>query len=250
MQVSHDGCLIKERQSMFSTEKTGSHILTQLQMKSAVMVALDNNDFESVLTLALQNRKVLSVLIRLAYDKETLVGWRAIVAIGLVASIYVRSNYDFLRETVRKLLWSLSDESGGIGWSAPEILGEIVSADPKKMADVIPLLAGVYYIEEQVFRPGILYALKRIAESNPESAGDYQDLLLAGLSDANPLARIYALQLIRTLQERNVLKKTDVIINRVREMVSDRAEAWIYKDNNFSGVEVADVAQSVQSSFI
>jgi hypothetical protein len=161
-------------------------ILTQLEMKQAIVDALDANDFETVLTLALQNRKALSVLVRLSYDKDTLAGWRAIIAIGRVASVFVRNNYDFLRETVRKLLWSLSDESGGIGWSAPEILGEIVSADPKKMADIVPLIAEVYTIEEQVFRPGVLYALKRIAEASPEAVSPFQKLVVDGLSEQDP----------------------------------------------------------------
>ena len=66
----------------------------------------------------------------------------------------ITTDLDFLRETCRKLVWSLSDESGGIGWSAPEILGEIVSADPKRFKDFIPLMASVYEIEEDVFRGG------------------------------------------------------------------------------------------------
>jgi hypothetical protein len=57
--------------------------------------------------------------------------------------------------------WSLSDESGGIGWSAPELIGEIVCADPRRFADIVPLIADVYAIEEDVFRPGVLYAFSR-----------------------------------------------------------------------------------------
>jgi len=75
----------------------------------------------------------------------------------------VRRDPEFLRETCRKLLWSFTDESGGIGWSAPEMLGEIVSSDPKRFQDVIPLIAAAYEVDEDVFRAGVLYALSRVA---------------------------------------------------------------------------------------
>jgi hypothetical protein len=117
---------------------------------------LESNELSSIGLQAKDDRKVLSSLVRLAYDKETLVGWRAIKAIGLAAAEVITTDLDALRETCRKLVWSLSDESGGIGWSAPEILGEIASADPKRFKDFIPLVASVYEIEEDVFRGGAL----------------------------------------------------------------------------------------------
>ena len=215
-------------------------------MKQAVTAALEEDDHETVLTLAFQSRKVFSVLVRLAYDKETLVGWRAIKAIGKIASVYVRSNYDFLRETIRKLLWSLSDESGGIGWSAPEILGEIVSADPVKMADVVPLIVDVYSIEEKVFRPGVLYALRRIAETSPESASPFQHLILAGLCEQEPLARIYALELTGLLDAHINLAHRERIKDQVRNLVQDRSEAWVYRNGGFDALEVGQLAKSIE----
>ncbi|HEX9136434.1 MAG TPA: hypothetical protein VF905_05765, partial [Nitrospirota bacterium] len=175
----------------FKTEvrAVNNDMLIQQDMKQAVLSALEANDLDAIETFALRGRTVLSVLVRLAYDKETLVGRRAIIATGRVASVFIRNNGEFLRETVRKLLWSLTDESGGIGWSAPELLGEIVIADPEKFADVVPIIAGVFSIEEEVFRPGILYAFKKIAESHPEMISPYQDIILRGLSESTPEAR-------------------------------------------------------------
>ncbi len=221
-------------------------MLTQLEMKQTLLVALEANDFETIRTLALQSRKVLSVLVRLAYDKTSLTGWRAIKAIGHVASLYVRNNYDFLRDTIRKLLWSLSDESGGIGWSAPEILGEIVSADPKKLADIIPLIAEVYSIEEKVFRPGVLYALKRIGETCPESIEPFQEIVLSGLSEEDPLARVYALELLMAIKDKLDSDALDKARQQVAGLGKDKTEAWIYKYDGFVGIEVGELAKKVQ----
>ncbi len=217
-------------------------------MKQAVTAALEAEDYEAVLTLALRSRNVLSVLVRLAYDKETLVSWRAINAIGKVASVFVKSNYDFLRETIRKLLWSLSDESGGIGWAAPEILGEIVSADPVKMADIIPLIADVYSIEEKVFRPGVLYALKRIAEASPESVIPFEHIILDGLCEQDPLTRIYALELIELLSPHIASENREGIKDKVRNLAQDRSEAWVYRNGGFDGVEVGEFARHIEGT--
>ncbi len=218
---------------------------TPLQMKQAVTAALEAEDYETILTLAFQSRKILSVLIRLAYEKETLTGWRAINAIGKVASVFVRSNYDFLRETIRKLLWSLSDESGGIGWAAPEILGEIVSADPEKLSDIIPLITEVYYIEEKVFRPGVLYALKRIAETNPGSVVPYQNVVMDGLGDQEPLARLYALNLVDLLNAYILPENRERMRSAIRGLLQDKSEAWVYRNGGFDDVVVGDYAKEV-----
>ncbi len=217
-------------------------MLTQLEMKQTLVAALEANDFETVRTLALQSRKVFSVLVRLAYDKATLIGWRAIKAIGHVSSLYVNNNYDFLRDAIRKLLWSLSDESGGIGWSAPEILGEIVGTDPEKMSDVIPLIADIFAVEERVFRPGVLYALTRIAETHPEFVVRFQKLVRDGLQEHDPLCRIYALELVTLL--RGQLNPDDLadIMRQVEKLKHDRAEAWVYRNDRFEGLLVCDIA--------
>jgi len=217
----------------------------QLRVKQAVVRSLESNDLESIESIARWDRTVLSLLVRLAYDKDTLTGWRAITAIGRVASWYARNDYAFLRETVRKLLWSLSDESGGIGWSAPEILGEIVSADPEKFADIVPLIAEVFSIEERVFRPGVLYALKRISEIRPEAITPYHAIVLRGLSEQDPLARVYALELIKRLKGRIARQDLDSMKLQIDRLIHDRAEAWVYRNDGFFGQEVGEIARDV-----
>jgi hypothetical protein len=220
-------------------------LLARQEIKSALVTALETNDFEAIERLALRSRNMLSVLVRLAYDKETLVGWRAIAAVGQVASLYVRNNYEFLRETIRKLLWSLTDESGGIGWSAPEILGEIVSADPKKLADIVPLIAQVYSIEEDVFRPGVLYALRRIAETDTAAVRPYQMLVVCGLSEQDPLTRVRALELVKMLRNEFIPENMEAVKLSVHDLRKDRAETWVYRKEVFIPIVVGELADEV-----
>jgi hypothetical protein len=217
-------------------------------LKKNLLSALESKDLYAVVSLAADDRKVMSQLVRLAYDKETLAGWRAIKAIGLVAAEMIPTDLDFLRETCRKLIWSLSDESGGIGWSAPEILGEIASADPKRFKDFIPLIASVYDIEEDVFRGGVLFALGRIAETAPELAAPYQKVIILSLTDKHPIVKIRGLELVGLLWSYGTSSAAwsreygDRIIAAVQNLRMDKGEAWIYRGDRFTSVVVGEEA--------
>jgi hypothetical protein len=216
--------------------------------KKIVCDLLERNDIGGVASIAKKDRKIVSLLVRHAYDKETLVGWRAIEAIGLAARGIIASDRDFLRETCRKLIWSLSDESGGIGWSAPEILGEIASADPKRFKDFIPLIASVYEIEEDVFRGGVLFALGKIAESAPELAAPYQKIIILSLTDKDPIVKVRGLELVGLLwsySKRSAVwgrEYGDRIIASVQNLRMDKGEAWLYRGDSFTSVVVEEEA--------
>jgi len=229
--------------------------MTQLEMKKFIHHALEMNDLDAVVLLVQKNRKALSLLIRMAYDKETLVGWRAIKAVGRIANVLVKTEHEFLRIAVRKLLWSLSDESGGIGWAAPELLGEIVHSDPEGFADIIPLIAEVYGIEEQTFKPGVMYALARVAEVSPEMIANYQQIIIRSLVDTNPLIRIYTLELVgllwpvvcnKNLWSMDYKKNIESAVNNMK---NDKKVAWIYKNNDFIDIEVGEYSFILANKF-
>jgi hypothetical protein len=218
-------------------------------LKKSILRALESNDLDAIASLVKENKRALAILVRISYDKETLAGWRAIKAIGLAAKVLVKTDYEFLRETVRKLLWSLSDESGGIGWSAPELLGEIVSADPERFSDIVPLIAQVYEVEEEVFRPGVVYALARIAETAPEQVAVYQKIVIMSLVEKNSLVKIHGLKLVMRLWQiaiRENLWSPEYrkrVMNLIENITSNKEVACIYKNDGFFGYEVGDVSK-------
>lgn len=229
---------------------------SMLNTKKKIISSLESNDLGKIVALVRQNRRALSALVRIAYDKNTLVGWRAIKAVGLSAREMITTDLDFLRETCRKLIWSLSDESGGIGWSAPELLGEILSADPKRFKDFIPLVASVYEIEEDVFRGGVLFALGRIAESAPELSASYQKIIISSLTDKDPLVKVRGLELVGLLWsygQRSAVwspEYGDRIIAAVQLLRMDKGEAWIYRGDGFTSVVVSEEARNCLNKLI
>jgi hypothetical protein len=224
-------------------------------IKKELQRHLEANDLAAAAARVVQHPRTLPSLIRISYDRDTLAGWRSIIAVGLIARKLVARGHDLLRDTCRKLLWSLNDESGGIGWSAPELLGEIVSADTKRFADIVPLIAEAYHIEGGMFKAGVLYALARVAAAAPELAAGYQDIIDDALRDRDPLVRIRGLELVGAVATFAVgtgFWQDDYVISlkeRLQRVNLDKSEAWIYGKDEFYSVQVCAVANNVNKLF-
>lgn len=131
--------------------------------KKDFLSLLEKDDFETIQKASLQNKNILSWLISLSYDKEDPLSWKAIEAMGHVAKAHIETqDIDTLRNTIRKLLWSMTDESGGIGWRAAELIGEIIYAEPSLFEDIIPILWSQR--EEESFLESVLRSMVKLSK--------------------------------------------------------------------------------------
>lgn len=120
--------------------KAMEKVHTKITKKDFIRL-VENREFEQIKKIVVQNKNSLGWLISLSYDKESLISWKAIEAMGWAAEAFIEAkDTETLRNTIRKLLWSMSDESGGVGWRAAEMIGEIIYAEPSLFEDIIPIL--------------------------------------------------------------------------------------------------------------
>ena len=56
-----------------------------------------------------------------------MIRWRAVSAMGHVVSRQAENDMPAARIIMRRLMWNLNDESGGIGWGSPEAMGDIMA---------------------------------------------------------------------------------------------------------------------------
>ncbi len=82
-------------------------------LKEEIKKALLERDFEKVAQRALADKKVFRMLISLAYDKEELLCWRTIEAVGRAAGAVAGKDPAMVRDIVQRLIWSVREESGG-----------------------------------------------------------------------------------------------------------------------------------------
>jgi hypothetical protein len=148
--------------------------------------------YEALIELAGRKKRILSWLTALTYDRDPLIGWRAVEAIGLAASRIAAADPEFVRNHLRRLLWLLNDESGGIGWRAPQAIGEILRNQPQCFAEFVPLLISLLDMMEEDavrFRPGILWAIGRLGPVLPDAVESSTPLIVSCLRDANAQTR-------------------------------------------------------------
>lgn len=139
-----------------------------MSAKEEIIRLLNTKEYGPLLSMSSRERNVLKTLISLTYDKKTLACWRAIETIGLITGELAKTRPDAVRNLVGRLLWMIRDESGGIGWSSPEILGEITRNNTGLCADIPPIILS--FIDEDMLTAGVLWATGRIGSNTPVSA--------------------------------------------------------------------------------
>lgn len=99
---------------------------------------------------------------------------RSARALGLLVAQRAASDLEGAREIVRRLVWSLNDESGGIGWGAPAALAHILARSDPLCGEFAAVF--VSYLREDgnflggsPLEPLLLDAAAILAEARPEA---------------------------------------------------------------------------------
>ena len=160
---------------------------------------LKSPDFEEALrTLDIEPKTAISPLLSFLYETDDLARGKAIRAIGYTVSMMAESSPESARNIMRRLIWSLNDESGGIGWGAPEAMGEIMGQNEILAREYYRIL--ISYIDENgnplengPLERGVLWGIGRLARSRPELTREAIGPVLKQLTSADPVKRGLAL---------------------------------------------------------
>ncbi len=158
--------------------------------KTEVKKLLKRGDYAGLLRWAASVRNPQRILISLTFDSDELLRWRAIDAFGRIAAVQAGQDLERVRDTIRRLLWLMNDESGGLGWHAPEMIAEILVNVPA----LIPEFAGLLpsFLREEPFERGTHFAVYRVAQVDPGPFIEYVSELTASLGDPDPAIRAYS----------------------------------------------------------
>lgn len=144
-------------------------------LKKQILDLLSSEAFEEALEKlrTLPGRQAVNPLFSFLLHKEELIRWRAVTAMGVVAEELARGDMEGMRTVMRRLMWSLNEESGGIGWGAPESMAEIMACHEGLAREYGNVFVSYFeeqgnYLEHEVLQRGLLWGLVRLAGARPD----------------------------------------------------------------------------------
>ena len=166
------------------------------KLKKEVLRLLRQNDFKkSIVEISgFSARQVVNPLFSFFYNSDELVKWHAVYAMGVVVSNLADYDMESARVVMRRLIWNLNDESGGIGWGSPEAMGEIMARHEGLAKEYHKVLLSYImpegnYIEHEILQRGVLWGVGRLAHVRPHLVKDVVHLLCPYLESPDPALR-------------------------------------------------------------
>ena len=173
----------------------------QKSRKAIARELLSRRDFGAILEWAGTTRNPQRILISLTFDQDDLIRWRAIEAFGRIAAKQAESDLGKVRDLMRRLLWSMNDESGGLGWYSPELMGEVLVNVPAIADEFAKLLPS--YLSEEPFERGTRMAIYRVSLASPALFEGCIPQLDKSLDDPDPVIRGYSALALGTIAGRS-----------------------------------------------
>jgi hypothetical protein len=214
------------------------------QLKKKIQTLLLQNDFESGLAdiAGLPARRAINPLFSFLCSMDEVLKWRAVTAMGVVVDRLAETDIESARVIMRRLMWHLNDESGGIGWGCPEAMGEIMARNAK-LADEFWCILISYvqpdgnFLEHEILQRGLLWGVGRLAHARPHLLEDSATYLHPFLQAGDPNLRglaAWAAGALRNQDTKTLLKK----------LTADSADLNIYLDRQLMSCSVAELATS------
>lgn len=115
--------------------------------------------------------------------------WHAVTALGLTVARMADQRMEDARVVMRRLIWNLSEESGNLGWGAPEAMGEIMAQREKLAQEYNRCLISYIlqtgrddnFMDHLPLRRGAYWGVARLAQARPELALPALTPLMQGL---------------------------------------------------------------------
>jgi len=191
-------------------------------------------------------RQIINPLFSFIQSGNEKVKWGAVKVAGLVVSQLAESDLEAARVIMRRLMWNLNDESGGIGWGSPEVMGEILAAHNGLAQEYAHLLLSYAreegnYLELEALQRGLLWGIGRLAEKRPDLVRGASASLLPHLESQDEVIRGLAARIMGLLQVKEALPG-------LRNLTRDDSSFVIMIGGNLTTVRVKDLAEEALRS--
>lgn len=211
------------------------------KLKKKIFDILSGNDFNERFSeiRMFPGRQVVNHIFSCLYNTDEMVKWRAVTAMGETVSSIADEDIESARVVIRRLMWNLNDESGGIGWGSPEAMGEIFARN-KKLGDEYTRILISYlnkngnYLENEILRQGVVWGIGRIAGVRPELVQNSIPFLIPCISSKDTVLRGLAAWAIYRIDP----AKAKSILSPLKD---DGSTVKIFVEGKFIEIAIKDI---------
>jgi len=172
--------------------------------------------------------------------------WRAVSLIGLVIALLAEEDMEAARTMMRRLMWSLNDESGGIGWGAPESMAEAMVEREELASEFANILISFIapegqYLEHVPLQRGAVWGVGRLARFRPAHLADAEQYLVPLLGAEDLQVRALAAWALVPLA-------TEKAGPGLKGLTGDDSRVLIYWDGDYMAKSISEMARSALQS--
>jgi len=218
------------------------------KLKKKILQHLQNEPFDKELDTIcrLPLKQTVSPLFSFLCSIDERTKWRAVTALGKVVSDLAASDLESARVVMRRFIWNLNDESGGIGWGCPESMAEAM-AQNEKLADEYGCILISYiqpegnYLEHEMLQRGVLWGVGRLSHACPQYTRTIGGYLIPYMDSSDPNLRGLAAWAVGPVASAET-------IPRLKKLADDPAELMLYRNGTFDHYSVGRLAREALSS--
>jgi len=218
----------------------------QLKQQIRQLLQSENGDNRLDEIRRLPLKQAVSPLFSFLCSIDEQVKWRAVTALGMVVSDLAASDMESARVVMRRFIWNLNDESGGIGWGCPESMAEVMAQNERLAKEYGSILISYIqpegnYLEHEVLQRGVLWGVGRLAHARPQYTRTIGGYLIAYMESGDQILRGLAAWAAGPAGGAET-------ITRLKELADDQARLMLYRNRKFEYYSVGELAREALSS--
>ena len=218
------------------------------QLRNKIFKILQEKDYPDYVPelMSYPLKKIIFILFSGLNNKDERIKWHSVAGFGDVIKVLVEKDPNQGRIFIRRLLWMLSDESVGIAWGIPEVMGEILSKVDILAREYSSILVSQIidlkgrpdnFLEYEPLRRGGYWAVARFSLSYPELVKKYVPEIVDTLVFENDLF-IWVMGLY-------ILKILRVSWLGAKKFCESQERIRIFWNYKFQDVNIGELAQEV-----
>lgn len=217
---------------------------SQRGLKKKILALLQEGSADTVLRELAQYPpdKLLNPLFSGICNADETIKWNAVTAMGATVARLADQDMEAARIVMRRFMWSLNDESGGIGWGAPEAIAECLANHAELAEEYAHILVSYmredgFYLELPAHHQGLMWGIGRLAGVRPELLHKWHACryLLPYLESTDIIVRALAARALGLLQCKEA-------VTSIQKLVADATPVRLYHKGRIDTVRAGDLA--------